>query len=137
MSAPQPVRPSIRTAQAFRTAGGTTIEQLVLDEVAVPEPAPGQVLVAMKAVSLNYRDLAVVTGRYPRNAAQPVVICSDGAGEVVAVGDGVASLRAGDRVVGSFFQNWLTGPFVREYGASALGGAIDGVLTKFRVFDEQ
>lgn len=136
MSAPQPVRPAIRTAQAVRTTGGTSIDHLVFDEVAVPAPGPGQVLVAIKAVSLNYRDLAVVTGRYPRDASKPVVICSDGAGEVIAVGDDVTSLRVGDRVVGSFFQNWITGPFIREYGASALGGALDGVLTRFRVFDQ-
>jgi NADPH:quinone reductase-like Zn-dependent oxidoreductase len=111
-------------------------DALVFDDVEVPEPGAGQVLVAIKAVSLNYRDLAVVTGRYPRNASQPTVIASDGCGEVVAVGDGVADFKTGDRVAGAFFQKWMTGPFAREYGASALGGAIDGVLTHFRVFDQ-
>jgi NADPH:quinone reductase-like Zn-dependent oxidoreductase len=85
---------------------------------------------------LNYRDLAVVTGRYPRNAAEPTIIASDGAGQVIAVGDGVTAFRAGDRVAGSFFQKWIAGPYAREYGASALGGAIPGVLTQFRVFDQ-
>jgi len=94
-------------------------------------------MVAIKAVSLNFRDLAVVTGRYPRGSAQPVVIASDGSGAVIGVGDGVTSFRAGDRVAASFFQKWITGPYVREYGASALGGAIDGVLTQFRVFDQE
>jgi NADPH:quinone reductase-like Zn-dependent oxidoreductase len=137
MSAPHLARPQTsRKAQAVRTTGGTSIDQLVFDEVSVPEPAAGQVLVALKAVSLNFRDLAVVTGRYPRNASQPTVIASDGSGEVIAVGDGVTAFREGDRVVGSFFQTWITGPFAREYGASALGGAIDGVLTQFRVFDQ-
>lgn len=138
MSAPHLVRPSdCRQARALRTTGGTSIDQLVFDEVTVPEPGAGQVLVAIKAVSLNFRDLAVVTGRYPRNAAQPTIICSDGCGEVIAVGDGVTSFHTGDRVAGSFFQKWITGPFSPEYGASALGGAIDGVLTQFRVFDQQ
>ena len=67
-----------RRAQAVRTTGGTSIDQLVFDEVAVPEPGPGEVLVAIKAVSLNFRDLAVVTGRYPRNTSQPTIIASDG-----------------------------------------------------------
>lgn len=138
MSAPHLARPqAARNAQAVRTTGGTLIDQLVFDQVAVAEPGPGQVLVAIKAVSLNFRDLAVVTGRYPRNTSQPTIIASDGSGEVIAVGDGVTAFHAGDRVIGSFFQSWITGPFAREYGASALGGAIDGVLTRFRVFDQQ
>ncbi len=138
MSAPHLARPlAARKAPAVRTTGGTLIDQLVFDEVAIAEPGPGQVLVAIKAVSLNFRDLAVVTGRYPRNTSQPTIIASDGSGEVIAVGDGVTAFHAGDRVVGAFFQGWITGPFAREYGASALGGAIDGVLTQFRVFDQQ
>ena len=137
MSAPHLADPKIgRKAQAVRTTG-TSIDQLVFDTVDVPEPGAGQVLVAVKAVSLNYRDLAVVTGRYPRNASQPIIIASDGCGEVIGVGDGVTDFQSGDRVAGSFFQKWITGPFVREYGASALGGAIDGVLTRFRVFDRE
>ena len=101
----------------------------------VRPPGPGQALVAIKAVSLNYRDLAVVTGRYGRRVSQPTVIASDGAGEVVALGDGVTGLKTGDRVAGSFFQSWISGPYKRELGSSALGGAIDGVLTEFRVFE--
>lgn len=126
-----------RKAQAIRTRGGSSIEELILEEVEVPEPGPGQVLVAIKAVSLNFRDLAVVTGRYPRNVSQPTIIASDGCGEVISTGDGVAAFKTGDRVAGSFFQKWITGPFAREYGASALGGGIDGVLTQYRVFDQE
>jgi len=138
MSAPHLAKPkTLCKAQAVRTTGGTSIDQLVFDEVEVPEPRLGQVLVAMKAVSLNFRDLAVVTGRYPRDASQPTTIASDGCGEVTAVGDGVTAFETGDRVAGSFFQKWITGPFARQYGASALGGAIDGVLTQFRVFDQE
>jgi NADPH:quinone reductase-like Zn-dependent oxidoreductase len=143
MSAPQLVNPmGARKARAVRTTGGSSagdlsIDALVFDEVEVPEPGPGQVLVAVKAVSLNFRDLAVVTGRYPRNTSQPTIIASDGCGEVIAAGEAVTALKNGDRVAGSFFQKWITGPFAREYGASALGGALDGVLTRFRVFDQE
>jgi NADPH:quinone reductase-like Zn-dependent oxidoreductase len=136
MSAPHLALKILRKAQAVRTTGGTSIDQLIFDSVEVPEPGAGEVLVAIKAVSLNYRDLAVVTGRYPRNAAEPTIIASDSAGEVIAVGDGVTAFRQGDRVAGSFFQKWIAGPYAREYGASALGGAIPGVLTQFRVFDQ-
>jgi len=137
MSAPHLAPQTTRQAKAIRTTGGISIDQLAIDEVRVADPGPGQVLVAIKAVSLNFRDLAVVTGRYPRNTAQPTIICSDGAGVVVATGEGVSDFRADDRVVGSFFQSWISGPYASEYGASALGGAIDGVLTHFRVFDQQ
>jgi NADPH:quinone reductase-like Zn-dependent oxidoreductase len=138
MSAPQLVTPKTGLkAHAFRTTGGTSIDEVIFDEVAVSEPGPGQVLAAIKAVSLNFRDLAVVTGRYPRDASQPTIIASDGCGQVLAVGHGVTAFKPGDRVVGSFFQNWITGPFARQYGASALGGAIDGVLTQFRVFNQE
>ena len=138
MSAPRLSSPNaVRKAQAVRTTGGTSIDQLIFGEVTIPEPSAGQVLVAIKAVSLNFRDLAVVTGRFPRNTSQPTIIASDGCGEVIAIGDGVTAFRTGDRVAGSFFQKWLTGPFAREYGASALGGAVDGVLTQFRVFDQE
>ena len=82
----------MRKAQAVRTTGGSSIDQVIFDEVEVPELGPAQVLVGIKAVSLNYRDLAVVTGRYPRNASQPTIIASDGSGEVVAVGDGVTAV---------------------------------------------
>jgi NADPH:quinone reductase-like Zn-dependent oxidoreductase len=137
MSAPQLVSPEAgRKSQAVRTTGGVSIDDLVFEQVTVPAPGPGQVLVAIKAVSLNFRDLAVVTGRYPRDPSQPTIIASDGCGEAVAVGDGVAAFEIGDRVAGSFFQKWISGPFAREYGASALGGGIDGVLTQFRVFNQ-
>jgi NADPH:quinone reductase-like Zn-dependent oxidoreductase len=136
MSAPHLSR-SVQKARAFRTAGGPSIDDVTFDDVDVPRPGPGQVAVAIKAVSLNFRDLAVVTGRYPRRVSGPTVIASDGCGEVVSVGEGVATFKAGDRVAGSFFQDWITGPFAREYGSSALGGAIDGVLTEQRVFDQE
>jgi NADPH:quinone reductase-like Zn-dependent oxidoreductase len=137
MSAPHLVRNTVGHAKAFRTLGGPSIDDLTFDEVEVAAPGPGQVAVDIKAVSLNYRDLAVVTGRYPRRVTGPTIIASDGCGEVVEVGEGVTSLKRGDRVAGSFFQKWMNGPFAREYGDSALGGAIDGVLTGQRVFDQE
>src|SRR5580704_14443332 len=137
MSAPHISRYAVQKTKAFRTPGGPSIDDLTFDQVDVLPPGSGQVAVAIKAVSLNFRDLAVVTGRYPRRVSGPTVIASDGCGEVVAAGEGVTAFKPGDRVVGSFFQNWITGPFVREYGSSALGGAIDGVLTQQRVFDQQ
>jgi NADPH:quinone reductase-like Zn-dependent oxidoreductase len=104
------------------------LENLSLDEHAEPTPGPGEVLVRIKAASLNYRDLMIATGRYSRGAKYPLVPLSDGAGEIAAVGSGVTMWRAGDRVVTSFFSGWVDGPQTPEKASTALGGAVDGVL---------
>jgi NADPH:quinone reductase-like Zn-dependent oxidoreductase len=109
-------------------------------EVGAPEVGPGQVLVEMKAWSLNYRDLAMPRGGYPGNdkvmRAPPLVPVSDGAGEVIGVGPGVRNFALGDRVVTSFFQRWADGELTRDGHGSALGGAVDGVLAEQVVLDE-
>lgn len=116
---------------------GKGLETLTLVERPVPRPGPGQVLVRMHAASLNYRDLLVASGRYGRGELRyPLVPLSDGAGEVVDVGPGVTHLRPKDRVAGAFFQKWIDGPFDSNKGASALGGAIDGVLSEYVVLEE-
>ena len=103
-----------------------------------PEPTPsaGQVLVRIRAASLNYRDLIVLRGQYDRSPQLGRIPCSDGAGEVIAVGPGVSQFKPGDRVVGCFFQAWIGGRFKAEYHRSALGGAIDGVLAEQVLFDQ-
>ena len=92
-------------------AGCTSVEQLALIELPRPEPGPGEVLVRVHATSLNYRDQAIAIGRYfgsaIKAAGSPL---SDGAGVVEAVGAGVKSVARGDRVAGTFFQDWLAGP---------------------------
>lgn len=103
-------------------------DSLVLIEKAAAEAGPGQVLVRVHAVSLNFRDLMVVQGRYNPKMKLPRVPCSDGAGEVVAVGAGVTEWKPGDRVAGIFFQNWLEGPPAAAKQKGALGGDIDGML---------
>jgi NADPH:quinone reductase-like Zn-dependent oxidoreductase len=113
------------------------IEHLTIADRPDPTPAAGQVLVAVKAVSLNYRDLLVARGQYNPKMPLPRVPCSDCAGEVLAVGDNVLSLKPGDRVCGTFFQDWPDGPLTDAAGKSALGGAIDGVLAEQVVLNEQ
>jgi NADPH:quinone reductase-like Zn-dependent oxidoreductase len=115
---------------------GKGIARLRLIDEAPPAPGAGQLLVALRANSLNQRDLMVVEGRLPIKAG--VVPLSDGAGEVVAVGSGVTRFRVGDRVVGAFRQGWITGridPALR--GAADLGGAIDGMLGAWALLDQQ
>ncbi len=82
------------------------------------------------AVALNYRDLLNVRDPDGRGIALPRIPCSDCAGEVVAVGPGVTRVRPGDRVISSFFQAWEAGPITPDAMASALGGAVDGVLAE-------
>src|SRR5258707_9855743 len=104
-----------------------------LDEIKVieapdPTPGPGEVLVRMRAVSLNYRDLLMVGGIYGRGSGQAAAITpfSDGCGVVEAVGPGVSRLKAGDRVSTLFFQNWVSGPPTQEKLSSSLGFPIPG-----------
>lgn len=94
------------------------------------DPGPGEVRVRVRASSVNYRDLATVRDPASRNLPLPRVPNSDAAGEVAAVGDGVDDLAVGDCVAGCFFQDWEDGPCSEPAMASALGGALDGVLAE-------
>ena len=100
-----------------------------------PTPGPGQVLVRVRAASLNYRDLLVAKGQYNPRLALPRILGSDGAGVVAAVGAGVTNWKAGDRVAGCFFQNWADGPITDAAAKSALGGDRDGALAELVVLD--
>jgi NADPH:quinone reductase-like Zn-dependent oxidoreductase len=104
-----------------------------LEQVALPmlQIAPGMVLIKVHAVSLNYRDLMMVKGFYNPKMALPRIPCSDGAGEVVAVGEGVSRVGVGDRVCGIFMQQWLDGPPTAERSKGALGGDVDGMLAEY------
>jgi len=109
------------------------IDNLVLADTPNPQPGRGEVLVKVHAVSLNYRDLLMVAGHYNPKLAMPRIPCSDGAGEVVAVGEGVDVVKVGQRVAGIFMQNWLDGPPTAERSRGALGGDIDGMLAEYVV----
>src|SRR5688572_11120535 len=117
------------------------ISSVELVELPKPRPGPGQVLIEMKAWSLNYRDLAMPRGGYPGNdkvtRSPPLVPLSDGAGEVLEVGPCVTRFAPGDRVVTSFFQDWDDGELSAEGHASALGGAVDGVLSEYVVLGQR
>ena len=103
---------------------------LVLRESDQPAPGPGEVAVRIRAASLNYRDLLVRAGKSASGGSEPVVPLSDGAGEIVALGEGVTDWRSGDRVALTFFRDWLSGPFQMSYHAAARGGSCDGVLSE-------
>lgn len=112
------------------------LDALEFVERPTPTPGPGEVLVRVRAISLNHRDLMILRGDYNPKMRLPRIPCSDGAGEVVAVGEGVSAWRAGDRVAGIFMQNWLDGPLTRVRSRGALGGDVDGMLTDYIVLRE-
>lgn len=97
----------------------------------------GEVRVAMRAVSLNYRDLLLLEGSYNPRLALPAVPCSDMVGEVVEVGAGVQRVRLGDRVLGSFVQSWIAGRLSRAHQSTALASPLPGVLASERVFAQE
>jgi NADPH:quinone reductase-like Zn-dependent oxidoreductase len=100
------------------------------------EPGRGEVKVRVRAASFNYRDLLMVKGMYNPKLKLPRIPCSDGAGEVTAVGDGVTAWKPGDRVAGIFMQNWIEGPPTPAKTKGALGGDIDGMLADSVILHE-
>ena len=112
------------------------IDALEFAERPSPEPGRGQILIRVHAISFNFRDLLMITGLYNPKLKLPRIPCSDGAGEVVAVGPGVTQWQPGDRVAGIFMQNWLDGPPTPERVKGALGGDIDGMLAEYVVLHE-
>jgi len=112
------------------------IENLTLAERERPEPKESEVLVKFHAASLNYRDLMMVKGFYNPKLKTPLVPLSDGAGEVVAVGEAVTIWKVGDRVMPIFMQGWLDGAIDFSKARTALGGDLDGCLREFGAFDE-
>ena len=121
----------------YRFPQADGIDTLALAEADIPRPAGGQVLVRMRAASLNFRDLMVASGRYGRGTAPAnLVPLSDGAGEVVEIGADVTRVKPGDRVAGIFMQSWMGGEISPEDPPSSLGGAINGVLSEYMLFDQ-
>jgi NADPH:quinone reductase-like Zn-dependent oxidoreductase len=111
-------------------------EHLKLVELPDPVPLDGEVLVRMRAVSLNYRDHLMIKGSYNLRQPLPLVPCSDGAGEVVAVGSRVTRFKPGDRVMPIFAQDWIAGRPSLERVRSTLGGPRAGLLREFATFAE-
>lgn len=112
------------------------IDSLHVVERPEPRPGPGQVVLKMRAWSLNYRDLLVVKGLYNPKIRLPMTPLSDGVGEVAAVGEGVTRVKTGDRVAGIFMQQWLAGEVTEAIARSSLGGGGNGMLAEYVVLHE-
>ncbi|HTR47416.1 MAG TPA: NAD(P)-dependent alcohol dehydrogenase [Verrucomicrobiae bacterium] len=114
--------------------GTRSLSDLRRGERPEPKPGPHDVLVRMRAAALNYRDHAIITGKYRYDLDRETIPCSDGAGEVVAVGGTVTRFKVGDRVIPTFFQIWIDGTPPKN--RSALGAPLDGTLAEFVVLHE-
>jgi NADPH:quinone reductase-like Zn-dependent oxidoreductase len=116
--------------KAFRVHEFGGPDALRCEEVPNPTPGPGEVLVRVAAVSLNYRDLLMSRGTYNPKLKPPYIPVSDGSGEVVATGAGVTRFKPGDKVVAAFMPDWVDGPPDEEKARSALGGGGVGLLAE-------
>jgi NADPH:quinone reductase-like Zn-dependent oxidoreductase len=123
--------------RVFQIEGGWGLDHLVLSSRPDPRPGPGEVLLRMKAASLNYRDLVVPDRGYGQyTGTLPLIPISDGVGEVVEVGAGVSRVALGDRVCPTFLQRWVGGELNLERITGSLGGPIDGVMADLMVMPE-
>ena len=116
-------------------AGSDGFDKLALEERPDPVPGPGEVLIQIRACSINYRDFAVAAGKYFGGALKaPAIPLSDGAGQVIAAGPEVKRFEPGDRVQGSFFMNWEEGP--PRHSAALGDGFAPGMLAELVVLPE-
>jgi NADPH:quinone reductase-like Zn-dependent oxidoreductase len=121
--------------KSYHANSGSGIAGLTVKEHDEPKTGPREVLVRVRANSLNYRELMVLRGNYPLPVKPDVVMGADGAGQIVAVGPGVSRIKIGDRVAASMFPRWIDGPIEWEY-APQLGGSLDGMISEFVVLNE-
>lgn len=115
--------------RAVRLDAAPSLDNLAVSRAPRPTVGPGEALVRVRATSLNYHDYLVAAGLIPQPAGR--VPMSDGAGEVAGVGEGVADLSVGDRVMGSFFPDWIDGPPTDSKTAAVSGESVDGFAAEF------
>lgn len=115
---------------------GFGLDHLVLKDIPQPEPGPGEVLLRISAVSLNYRDKLLYDGNYNPHLEFPITQVSDAVGEVVALGPGATRFKVGDRVVTNYCITWIDGPPKGKETLNTLGSTIPGALAEYLVLTE-
>jgi NADPH:quinone reductase-like Zn-dependent oxidoreductase len=116
--------------------GGFGLDCVRVEQLPDPEPAAGQLLLRMRAASLNYRDLSIARGEYDPSLKRKLVLGSDGVGEVVALGEGVTRFAVGERLCPLFTRGWYNGPPTRETPRNSLGGPLDGTFGELMCVSE-
>src|SRR5215831_13857265 len=111
------------------------VEGIVATERPVPEPGPTEILIRVHAATINRRDIMLLEQTYPRPAVRGVVPLSDGAGEVVAIGERVTRFAVGDRVTGNYWPRWLQGRLTNG-ALDQLGCTVDGFATEYATVDQ-
>ena len=114
-----------------------SVDGIVLRQSEDPQPGPGEILMRVRASSLNYRDLMVLKGGGRGPTKLGVVPLSDGAGEVQVVGERVTRVKVGDRIIGTFHPRWFGGPISSDYLTDRLGANLDGMLADYAVLSEE
>jgi NADPH:quinone reductase-like Zn-dependent oxidoreductase len=122
--------------EAYRIERFGSVDGIVLRSSDDPRPGLKEVLMRVRASSLNYRDLMVLKGggRGPKLGVVPL---SDGAGEVAAIGESVTRVKVGDRIAGCFHPRWFGGPIKPDYLTDRLGANLDGMLAEYAVLNEE
>lgn len=115
---------------AYQILPGKGLETLKVEPLLRRQLMPHEVRVAVRTVSLNYRDILICRGEYPAPSGQPIIPCSDGAGTVLEIGSEVNTFMVGESVVGSFFSDWEEGSPTQEKIAKTLGCNLDGWLAE-------
>lgn len=123
--------------KAYRFNSFGSLDELQVREEPDPQPQRGEVLVRVHAVSLNFRDIAILRGRYPRKAVPGLIPVSDAAGEVVAVGEGVAAFKVGDRVISAFHPRWFGGEMPSTIQSDSYGAESDGWLCELKAISQE
>lgn len=123
--------------RAYRYDDFASLDSIRLHQEPLPVPQRGELLLKVRAVSLNYRDLAVVLGSYVQSARPGLVPASDAAAEVVAVGEGVTAFQPGERVIGCFHPRWFGGAMPADWVADSYGTGRDGWLTEYKAVSQE
>lgn len=123
--------------KAYRYEGRISLDALRPVERPDPEPGPNDVVLRVKALSLNYRDLAIARGHYHAAVDPPLIPISDGAGEVIGVGHSVTRFRTGDLVCPLYLPDWIDGPPTPDKLRRRLGGPDDGLMAELISVHEQ
>jgi NADPH:quinone reductase-like Zn-dependent oxidoreductase len=114
------------------------LENLTLDKVAIPVPGPNDVLIKVGAVSLNFRDKAIVDGIYePEMIPKPLIPVSDAAGTIVQIGSNVTRFKIGDRVTSHLYSKWIDGAPGPNEPDFCFGAPLPGGLAEYMIIHEE